>query len=103
MQSMKRELAEGRETANGWLVKRIRLEKVPSFKKKKGHENQFWFNQEVHEKIAIVSDCLIAIPSAVERARESLKEGEDLIVSRQNAIRIADCSEYGWVTVEEYE
>ena len=38
----------------------------------------------------------------MERAREALKEGEDLI-SRQKAIRIADRSEYGWATVEEYK
>ena len=102
MQSMKRELAEDREAANERLVKRIRLEKAPSFKKK-GHEKQFRFNEEVREKIAAASDCLIATPPAVERAREALKEGEDLIVARQKAIRIADRSEYGWATVEEYE
>ena len=101
MQSMKIELAKEREAANEWLVKCIRLEKAPSFKK--GHENQFRFNKEVCEKIAIVSDCLVATPLAVERARESLKEGEDLVVSRQKAIRIANRSEYGWATVEEYE
>ena len=39
----------------------------------------------------------------MERAREALKEGEDLIAARQKAIRIADRSEYGWATVEEYE
>lgn len=100
MQSMKRELE--REAANERLVKCIRLEKAPSFKKK-GHEKQFRFNEEVREKIAIASDCLVATPPAVERARESLEEGEDLIVSRQKAIRIADRSEYGWATVEEYE
>ena len=102
MQSIKRELAEKREAANERLVKRIRLEKAPSFKKK-GHEKQFRFNEEVREKVAIASDCLGATPPAVERAKESLKEGEDLIVSRQKAIRIADRSEYGWATVEEYE
>ena len=102
MQSMKRELVEDREAANERLVKRIRLEKAPLFKKK-GHEKQFRFNEEVREKIAAASDCLIATPPAVERAREALKEGEDLIVARQKAIRIADRSEYGWATVEEYE
>ena len=39
----------------------------------------------------------------MKRDREALKEGEDLIVARQKAIRIADRSEYGWATVEEYE
>ena len=45
MQSMKRELAEEREAANERLVKQIRLEKAPSFKKK-GHEKQFRFNED---------------------------------------------------------
>ena len=40
MQSMKRELAEDREAANERLVKRIRLEKAPSFKKKEQSINQ---------------------------------------------------------------
>ena len=43
MQSIKRELAEKREAANERLVKRIRLEKAPSFTEKKGHEKQFRF------------------------------------------------------------
>ena len=102
MQSMKRDMAEERDAANEWLVKCIRLEKAPSFKKK-GHEKQFHFNEEVREKIVTASDCLVATPPAVERARESVKEGEDIIIARQKAIRIVDCSEYGWATVEEYE
>ena len=57
MQSMKRELVEDREAANERLVKRIRLDKAPSFKKK-GHEKQFRFNEEVREKIAAASDCI---------------------------------------------
>ena len=41
--------------------------------------------------------------TSVEKAKEALKEGEDLITVRQKVIRIADHSEYGWVTIEEYE
>ena len=43
------------------------------------------------------------MPPAVERAKEALKEGERLLVARQKAIRIADRSEFGWATVDEYE
>ena len=68
--------------------------KNPAFKKE-GHEKQFRFNEEVREKIATASDCLVITPVAVERAREALKEGEELIIARQKAIRIADRSEYG--------
>ena len=39
----------------------------------------------------------------MERAKEALKEGERLLVARQKAIRIADRSEFGWATVDEYE
>ena len=91
---MKRELVEDREAANERLVKRIRLEKAPSFKKK-GHEKQFRFNEEVREKIAAASDCLIATPPAVERAREALKEGEDLIVLQNLAALGLDPKRFG--------
>lgn len=50
-----------------------------------------------------VLDCLDAMSAAMERAREALEEGEDLIIARQKVIRIADCSEYGWATVEDYK
>ena len=83
-------------------MKHIGLEKTPSFKMI-GHKKQFHSNEEVREKIATASDCLIATSPAVERAREALKEGKDLIISRQKAIRIADHSDYGWAMVEEYE
>ena len=52
IQSMKRELAEEKEAANERLG-----------------------------KIATASDCLVAAPPAVERAREALKEGKDLIIA----------------------
>ena len=42
MASMKRELAKEREEADQKLVKRMRLEKPPSFKK--SHEVQYRFN-----------------------------------------------------------
>ena len=32
-----------------------------------------------------------------------MKEGERLLVARQKAIRIANRSEFGWATVDEYE
>ena len=41
-------------------------------------------------------------PAAVEKAKELLKEGEELIKNRQKQIKIADRSEFGWVTVDEY-
>ena len=49
-----------------------------------------------------VSSALDETPPAVEKAKTALEEGEKLIVERQKHIRIADRSENGWVTVEEY-
>ena len=41
-------------------------------------------------------------PPEVEKARKVLQEGEELIAQRQKLIRIADISDHGWATVEEY-
>ena len=85
-------------------MKRIKLDKGPTFKKK-SNEKQFHFNEEVREKLATASAAISTMPSSnpVEKAKEALKEGEDLISARQKVLRIVDRSEYGWATVEEYE
>ena len=102
IQTMKRELSTEREAANESLAKRIRLDRGLVFKKKT-HEKQYCFNEEVREKILSAINSLDSAPPAVERAKEALKEGERLLVARQKAIRIADRSEFGWATVDEYE
>ena len=96
MSSLKRELAGDREAADERLLKKMRLEKSPIFKKKT-HEKQFKFNEEVSCK-----DCLSETPPAVEKAKTLLEEGAKLVSERQKLIRMADRSEHGWVTVEEY-
>ena len=50
-----------------------------------------------------VANSFNSTPPAVERAKESLRKGERLLVARQKAIRIVDQSEYSWATVDEYE
>ena len=99
MRSMKK-LCDDRDAANERLVKRIKLDKGPIFKRK-SNEKQFHFNEQVLEKVSIAADSVAATPPAVERAKEALKEGEGLITARQKVIRIADRSEFGWATVEE--
>ena len=100
--TMKRELSTEREAADERLAKKIRLDRGMVFKKKT-HEKQFCFNEDVREKISSAANSLDTMPPAVERAKEALKEGERLLVARQKAIRIADRSEFGWATVDEYE
>jgi hypothetical protein len=61
---------------------------------------QFTFNEGV--KSSIEAD-LQETPSATEKANSAVEEGEKLVDDRQKLIRIADRSEHGWATIEEYE
>ena len=59
---------------------------------------QAWF-----PRLNLSALCLSSTPPAIEKAKEALQEGEQLITARQKLIRIADRSEFGWITVSEYE
>ena len=98
MTSLKRELAGDREAADNWLLKKLKLEKAPTFKKK-AHEKQFQFNEEVATKLDSASASLSETPPAVEKAKTLLEEGMKLVSERQKLIRMADRSEHGWATV----
>ena len=52
--SLKRELASDREAADKRLIKKLKLEKPPSFRKKT-HEKQYHFNEEVSSKLEAAS------------------------------------------------
>ena len=78
---MKRELSTEREAANEKLVKKIKLEKIPSFGKK-GHEKQFHHNEEVRLKLSEARSALDEQRVAVEKAKQLLEEGEKLINER---------------------
>ena len=99
--SLKRELSQERDAADDRLVKRMRMEKGPTFKKK-SHEKQFKFNATVMDKTEEATAALQQTPPAVEKANTSLEEGMTSLKTRQKHIRIADRSEYGWAAVEEY-
>ncbi|MCG8626627.1 MAG: hypothetical protein MJE68_32085 [Proteobacteria bacterium] len=68
---MKQKLSTEREAANEKLVKKIKLEKVPSFRRK-GHEKQFHHNKEVWLKISEAHSTLDEQPVAVEKAKQLL-------------------------------
>jgi hypothetical protein len=99
--SLKRELAEEQEASSEWLAKKMKLIKPPTFKKK-GHEKQFQFNEAVKDKMDEAAAALKQVPPAVEKAKTALAEGEKLVEERQKQIKLADRSEFGWATVEEY-
>ena len=41
--------------------------------------------------------------NAIGKAKDELKQGLEMIAARQKRIKVADRSEYGWATVDEYE
>ena len=98
---IKRAVTEDRESAEERLVKKIRLDPQSSYKKK-SHEKQIIFNSAVEDKLDLCASALEESPPAVEKAKEMIREGKKLIATRQKLIKIADRSEYGWATVDEY-
>ena len=54
-------------------------------------------------KLDSIKAALQETPPAVEKAKTAVEQGEKLINERQKLIRIADRSEHGWATVEEYK
>ena len=99
--SLKCKLASNREAADEHLIKKLKLKKSPSFKKKT-HKKQYHFNKEVSSKLEAVSASLSEVPLAVEKAKTQLEEGLKLACERQKFICMADRLEHGWATVEEY-
>ena len=98
---MKQELSAEREVADKKLMKKIKLEKGPSFRKK-GQEKQFRHNEEVRLKLLEARSALDERPAAVEKAKQLLEEVKKFINERQKHLRIVHRSDYGWATVEEY-
>ena len=56
---------------------------------------------KVLEKFESAIDALDQ--SRIEKARDTLKEGMDLVLHQIKLVRIADKSEFGWETVNKYE
>ena len=56
-------------------------DKQPALKKK-GHQKQFQFNEDVCERLTEASAAIHQMPAAVERAKTAIQEGMDQIVAR---------------------
>ena len=80
-------------------IKKLRLEEHKSFNRK-GNEIQYKFNRKVQGSLEEVQSHLET--NAVDKAKEALAEGTRLLDERQKLILLADKSEFGWKTVEEY-
>ena len=83
------------------LAESVNREFVDPYKfKRKGNEQHFLFNQKITLKTASAVNSLKR--NKIEQAREELQEGIHIITKRQKLITLADESEYGWATVNEY-
>ena len=80
-------------------IKKIRGEEPKSFKRK-GNEVQYKFNAKIQDSIDEAKSYLES--NAVDKAKESLTEGTSLLTERQKLVLLADKSEFGWKTVQEY-
>ena len=74
-------------------IKRLRREEPKSFKRNK-------FNSKLQDTLEEAKSHLEV--NAVEKIKASLSEGTSLLSERQKLILLADKSEFGWKTVEEY-
>jgi hypothetical protein len=99
------EVRQGQEDAAAKALKRAKYEKPYTYKRK-GNEEQATFNAKLDEKIAEAEvELAEAGPSttpALQRAKDVLKQGRQLLAERQKLIKIADRSEHGWGVVAEY-
>ena len=80
-------------------IKKLRHEEPKAFKRK-GNEIQYKFNSKLQDTLDEAKSHLEA--NAVEKAKASLSEGTSMLTERQKLILLADNSEFGWKTVEEY-
>ena len=80
-------------------IKKLRREEPKSFKRK-GNEIQYKFNLKLQDTLDEVKSHLES--NAVDKAKSSLSEGTSMLSERQKLILLADKSEFGWKTVEQY-
>ena len=109
LDQLKMDVAAGQENATQH-VKKLKEDQMFIFKKK-GNEKRYIFNNDnVKDQFVTTAKQLelVNLPEgpqrqAIDKAKEELKQGLDKIAARQKRIKVADRSEYGWATVDEYE
>lgn len=81
-------------------IKRLKRDSVPHFNKK-SNEEQYKANKAIKDA---VEDAQIALQrNDVEKTKQALDKGMELLQERQKLILLADKSQYGWKTVLEYK
>ena len=81
-------------------IKKLKHSEPHKFKRK-ANEDQYKFNLKLRETLDNAKSA--AQKSQLEKVKSELEEGEKLLLERQKHILLADKSESGWFTVEEYK
>ena len=81
-------------------IKKLKHSEPHKFKRK-ANEDQYKFNLKLGETLENAKSA--AQKSQLEKVKSELDEGEKLLLERQKHILLADKSESGWLTVEEYK
>ena len=109
LKKLEQDVHAGQDTAAERVVKKLKRDRTLEFKKK-GHERQFLFNDEVKDRMESAATSLekvdpstAASKTALDDTKKELEEGMQFIAQWQKLIRLADRSEYGWDAVNEYE
>ena len=90
------------DTADSHLkeIKKLKFDKPHRFKKR-GNEDQYWFNLKVSNAIEEAKDACSA--RQFDIVHNSLEKGEKLLTQRQKHILLADKSDFGWSLNREYK
>ena len=81
-------------------IKKLKHSEPHKFNRKV-NEDQYKFNLKLGETLDNAKSA--AQKSQLEKVKSELDEGEKLLLERQKHILLADKSESGWLTVEEYK
>ena len=81
-------------------IKKLKHSEPHKFKRK-ANEDQYKFNLKLGETLDNAKSA--AQKSQLEKVKSELDEGEKLLLERQKHILLADKSESGWFTVDEYK
>ena len=109
LSQLESDVMASQDSAAQRICKKMKREWAPEFKKK-GHERQYQFIEQVKDHVEAASGLLSRMKPADERedatvkaAMEELSQGAKVLAARQKLIRIADRSDLGWQVVEAYE
>ena len=81
-------------------IKKLNFEEPRRFKKK-ANEDKYRFNSKLTNVLDEArSSCST---QNLDKVKESLEKGENLLAERQKHIHLADKSDHGWMVIQEYK